>query len=278
MKRILLSLAVSVILASVAHADDTLARVKASGKITVATEAAFKPFEYVEDGKIVGFGSELLAEFAKDLGVKVEQLDLPFQGILAGLAARQYDLVATSVTPNAQRAKTYAFSRPFASIDNNVVVLAGTDKVKQLSDLNGLLLGSQLGSSTDAVARQMNEELKSKGGAGFGDLRLFQTYPDTAFNLRSGQVDAIVVPSITAAEFMKASPDTFKIAVTYGKPAYLSWVTRPEDKTLLEAVNGTITRLIKSGKLAEMQKKWVGLESETPETGYLPDDAIQLRK
>lgn len=278
MKRILLSIALSVGLVGAAHAEDTLAKIKAAGKITVATEAAFKPFEYVEDGKIVGFGSELLAEFAKDLGVQVEQLDLPFQGILSGLAAKQYDLVATSVTPNADRAKSYAFSRPFAAIENNIVVPSGDDKIKQLSDLNGVLVGTQLGSSTDAVARQMNDELKAQGGTGFSDLRLFQGYPDTAFNLQSNQVDAIVVPSITAAEFMKSSPDVFKVAFTYGEPAYLSWVTRPEDKTLLEAVNSTITRLIRSGKIAKMQKRWVGLESPTPEADYLPDNAVQLRK
>ncbi|CDI12125.1 amino acid ABC transporter, substrate-binding protein (fragment) (plasmid) [Agrobacterium pusense] len=105
MKRILITLAMSALVVGTAHAEDTLARIRSTGKITVATEAAFKPFEYVEDGKIIGFGSELLAEFAKDLGVKVEQLDLPFQGILSGLAAKQYDMVATSVTPNAERVR-----------------------------------------------------------------------------------------------------------------------------------------------------------------------------
>ncbi|WP_434730413.1 transporter substrate-binding domain-containing protein [Rhizobium binae] len=278
MKRILITLAFSALISGAAHASDTLAKIKAAGKITVATEAAFKPFEYVEDGKIIGFGSELLAEFAKDLGVEVEQLDLPFQGILSGLAAKQYDMVATSVTPNAERAKAYAFSRPFAAIDNNVVVLADNETIKQLSDLNGVLVGTQLGSSTDAVARQMNDELKAAGGEGFSDLRLFQSYPDTAFNLSSGQVDAIVVPNISAAEFMKTTPDAFKVMFSYGKPAYLSWVTRPEDKTLLEALNATITRLVKSGRIAEMQKKWVGLESDTPEDGYLPDNAVQLKQ
>ena len=184
------------VLALPALAQDTLERIKSSGKMTVATEAAFKPFEYVEDGKITGFGSELLEELRQDLGgVDIEQLDLPFQGILAGLAAGQYDLVATSVAPNPERAQSYAFSRPFASIENVVVVPEGNDTITGLADLNGLLVGSQLGSSTEAVAREMNEKLKAEGGEGFEDLRLYQTFPDTAFALRSGQVDAIVIGS-----------------------------------------------------------------------------------
>lgn len=274
----LLALAIcGAVLAAPAAADETLERIKANGTMTVATEAAFKPFEYVENGEIIGFGSDLLAEFAQDLGVEVEQLDLPFQGILAGLAAGQYDLVATSVAPNAERAQSYAFSRPFATIENVVVTLADNETITELTDLNGLLVGSQLGSSTEAVARQMDEELQADGGSGFDDLRLYQTFPDTAFALRSGQIDAIVIGTTTAGEFMNASPDTFRVALSYGDPVYLTWVVRPEDTGLLAALNGTITRLAESGQLYEMQEKWVGVVTESPEDGYLPEGAIQLQ-
>ncbi len=278
LKRLLVLAVSGMVAVTPALADETLERIKSSGKMTVATEAAFKPFEYVEDGEIVGFGAELLDAFAADLGVEeVEQLDLPFQGILAGLAAGQYDLVATSVAPNPERAKSYAFSRPFATIENVVVTLADDDRIDSLDDLNGLLVGSQLGSSTEAVAREMDAELQAAGGSGFSDLRLYQTFPDTAFALRSGQVDAIVVGSVSAGEFMARSPDSFRAALTYGEPVYISWVVRPEDTGLLQALNATITRLIESGRLAEMQRKWVGIESATPESGYLPEGAIQLQ-
>lgn len=278
MKAKLLSLALCGILVSgAAQAQGTLDKIKEEGKITVATEAAFKPFEYVEDGKIIGFGSDLLAEFVKDLGVEVEQLDLPFQGILAGLAAGQYDMVATSVAPNPERAESYAFSRPFATIENVVVTPIDDESVQELGDLNGLLVGSQLGSSTEAVAREIDEELKAAGGSGFSDLRLYQTFPDTAFALRSGQVDAIVIGSTTAGEFMSASPDEFRVAFSYGEPVYLTWVTRPEDTELLAAINATITRLAESGKLYDMQMKWIGIKSESPESGYLPENAVQLQ-
>lgn len=276
MLRIVLTFMMFVLLgANGAVADEAMKRIKSNGKITVATEAAFKPFEYVEDGKIVGFGSDLLAEVVSDLGVDVEQLDLPFQGILAGLAAGQYDMVATSVAINPERAKTYAFSRPFGAISNVIVVAADNDKVNSTSDLNGLVVGSQLGSSTEAVAREINDGLKAADGDGFSDLRLYQTFPDTAFALRSGQVDAIVIGSVSAGEFMAASPDTFRVAAEYGDPVYLSWVVRPEATELLKSLNATISRLADSGKLYEMQEKWIGIRSDSPADGYLPEGAIQ---
>jgi len=275
LRKLIIFMAFALLGTNGAAADEIMDRIMSEGKITVATEAAFKPFEYVEDGKIIGFGSDLLAEVVADLGVEVEQQDLPFQGILAGLAAGQYDMVATSVAINPERAQTYAFSRPIATITNVIVVQDGDDKVSSVTDLNGLLVGSQLGSSTEAVARQIDEELKAAGGAGFTDLRLYQTFPDTAFALRSGQVDAIVIGSVSAGEFMAASPDTFQVAANYGDPVYISWVVRPEATELLNSLNATITRLADSGQLYEMQEKWVGIRSISPADGYLPEGAIQ---
>jgi len=140
-----------------------------------------------------------------------------------------------------------------------------------------MLVGSQLGSSTEAVAREIDTELKADGGSGFSDLRLYQTFPDTAFALRSGQVDAIVIGNTSAGEFMQAAPGVFRVAMEYGDPVYLSWVVRPEATELLAALNATITRLHESGKLYEMQEKWVGIVTESPAEGYLPQGAIQAR-
>ena len=265
----------TVLSANSAMAETMLEKIQSAGKIVVATEAAFKPIEYVEDGKIVGFGSDLLVEVVNDLGVEVEQLDVPFQGILTGLAAGQYDLIATSVAINPERAQSYAFSRPLFTIENVVVVAADNDSITDVADLNGLLVGTQLGSSTEAVARNINDDLKAAGGSGYEDLRLYQTFPDTAFALRSGQVDALVIGSLSAGEFMAASPDTFRVAMSYGDPVYISWVARPDSLDLLAAVNATITRLADNDELAALQEKWIGVATQSPADGYLPDGAVQ---
>ena len=50
-----------------AFAETTLDKIKRTGELTVGTEAAFPPFEFVKDGKIVGYGSDILAEVVKEL-------------------------------------------------------------------------------------------------------------------------------------------------------------------------------------------------------------------
>ena len=87
------------LLATHAQAAGLLDEVKSKKQIVVGTEAQFAPFEFVQDGKIVGYGPDLMNLILADLpGVKVKQLDLPFQGILPGLAAKRFDFVITSVT------------------------------------------------------------------------------------------------------------------------------------------------------------------------------------
>ena len=74
------------------HAETTFEKIKRTGKVTVGTEAAFPPFEFVEDGKIVGYGKDILDYIVADLGVELNQLDLPWQGILPGVLAGKFDL------------------------------------------------------------------------------------------------------------------------------------------------------------------------------------------
>ena len=84
-----------------------LSEIKARGAIRVATEAAFEPFEFVENGKIVGYNKDVLDYVVAKLGVRLKQVNLPFQGILPGLLAHTFDLVATSVSVTPERARRY---------------------------------------------------------------------------------------------------------------------------------------------------------------------------
>lgn len=92
------ALQLSPLLISTAQAD-LLDDIKQKKEIVIATEARYAPFEMLEDGKIVGLGKDILTEVMKGLpGVKVVQLDIPFQGILPGLESKRFDFVATSLT------------------------------------------------------------------------------------------------------------------------------------------------------------------------------------
>src|SRR5262245_57260458 len=103
---------VLIVLAGAAGAQDTLKQIKQKGTVTVGTEAAFPPFEYVQDGKIVGYGKDILDHVVAGLGVKLNQLDVPYQGIMPGLLAGKFDFVATSILETPERLQQFGFTTP----------------------------------------------------------------------------------------------------------------------------------------------------------------------
>ena len=247
-----------------------LSQIKARGIIRVATEAAFEPFEFVVNGKIVGYNKDVLDYVVAKLGVRLEQANLPFQGILPGLLAHKFDLVATSVSITPERARKYGYTRPIGSADDVVVVRADDNRIRTLDDLNGMVVATQLASAVQPVLEEHNAHLKAKGSAGYEELRLFTAFPETHLALAAGQVDTIVIASPSAAVLMRKIPGRYRIATKFGHTTPLAWVTRPEDSDLRNYVDSRIDELRNSGKLRQLQLKWLGFEMDTVPDGHQP--------
>lgn len=258
-----------------ALAQDTLEHIRSSGTVTVGTEAAFPPFEFVEDGKIVGYGKDILDEVVADLGVELEQLDVPFQGILPGLIAEKFDFVATSMGVTEERAAEYAFTFPIAVSSEVLLKRANDDSIQSVAELNGKIIGTQLGTTTEQEARKADEKLKADGGEGFSELKLYPNFSEAYVALANGELDAVVQSAPNAAVLIKERPEVFALAgpATDAK-RYIGWVTRPEDLELRDYLSGVIKGLRDSGKLFELQEKWFGFRMDIPDDGYLPDGSI----
>lgn len=246
-----------------------LEEIKSRGKVVVGTEAAFEPFEFVQDGKIVGYGSDILAVVVKDLGVEMEQLDLPWQGILPGLDAKKFDFVATSVSITPERAQKYDFTVPIGDGTLAVLKRKGDTSIQTPEDIVGKVVGSQLGSGQLKGLQAFNEELKVKG-EGVKEIKEYVGYPEAYQELANGRVDAVVNTKANLSTILKKSPDAFELVGTFGEPMWLSWAVRKGDTELLEFLNQEILKLRDSGQLEEMQMKWFGFKMDIPESGYLP--------
>lgn len=262
--------------ARLAFAETTLEHIRASGKLTVGTEAAFPPFEFIQDGKIVGYGSDILVEVVKALGAEVEQLDLPWQGILPGVLAGKFDFVATTVGINEERAKRYAYTLPIADGKPYAAKRKG-DAMASAADLNGKVVATQLASSTEPVAKAYDEKLKADGGSGYAELKLYTAFTEAYVALANGEVDAVIQSLPSLAVLAKERPEAFELLGPVDLPGaytYLAWVTRPEDKDLRDFISGVIRAMRDDGRLGTLQDKWFGFRMEIPDAGYLPPGAI----
>lgn len=245
--------------------EKLLAEIKKRGKVVVGTEAAYAPFEFMENGKIVGYGSDILSEVIKNLNVEMEQLDTPFSGILPGLEEKKFDFIATAIVFTNERNEKFGLTMPIGEASLTISKRKNDDSIKSLDDLNGKIVGCV--GSTPAVTQmeKFDAEQKALGKEGLKEIKIYQGHPDHFVDLKNGRVDAVAQAMPVALVTIKAEPDVYEMLSTIGDKRYVTWATRKEDQDLLNFLNEEIEKLKKSGKLAELQQKWFGTTWDLPE-------------
>jgi len=263
-------LAVGVALAAprLAFADDTLAEIKKKGEMVVATEMQFPPFDISDNGVYKGVDRELIDAVAKEMGVKVSYLDLPWTSVLPGLEAKKFDLCIAPVTITKERMKRYAFSVPIADATAALMKRADDNSINKPEDIGGKTIGGQKGTSQLAQIKAFADAKGLKI-----DVKEYVDNNQSYADLAAGRIDASVnsLPNLAYAAAQR--PDTFAVVLPpFGQPTYFSWVGRLEDKTLLDAVNAALVKIDGDGTMAKIQKTWFGQTTELPKT--VPEPTI----
>ena len=244
---------------------DLLEEIKQRGEFVVGTEARFPPFEFVEDGEIVGYSTDIMAHVMKALpGVKLTRLDLPWQGILPGLAAAKFDYVVTSVTVTKERYEKYALSLPIADATMALVKRKGDDSIKAPRDIAGHVVGSQAGS---AQLQALEAFAQGLSGEGVKEIKTYVDFNEAFADLAAGRISAVCNSLPNLLELVRTRPDAFELVLpTFGPKKYFSWAGRKnaESATLAAFIDGQLAELNRSGVLTELQKKWFGGPMDLP--------------
>jgi len=246
---------------------DLLAEIKKRGEFIVGTEARFPPFEFVKDGKIVGYSTDIMVHVMKALpGVKLKRLDLPWQGILPGLAASKFDYVVTSVTVTKERYAKYALSLPIADATMALVKRKGDASIKGPEDIAGHTVGSQAGSAQLQALQDFAKGLASSG-KGVKGIKTYVDFNEAFADLAAGRISAVCNSLPNLLDLVRKRPDTFEMVLpTFGPKKYFSWAGRKDAKSasLAAFMDKQIAALNKSGVLTALQKKWFGGPMDLP--------------
>ena len=248
---------------AVAYAD-LLDEIKERGEFIVGTEARFPPFEFVEDGEIVGYSTDIMEHVMKALpGVELTRLDLPWQGILPGLAAAKFDYVVTSVTVTKERYEKYALSLPIADATMALVKRKGDDAIMAPADIAGHTVGSQAGSAQLQALEAFAEELNP----GVEGIKTYVDFNEAFADLAAGRISAVCNSLPNLLELVRTRPDTFELVLpTFGPKKYFSWAGRKDadSASLVAFMDEQLAMLNESGVLTELQEKWFGGPMELP--------------
>lgn len=225
------------------------------GKLSVASDLAFPPFEYQENGVPTGFTIDVMQAVCDRMGIELNYTDpMQFDTLLTAVSTNQIDAAAASITITPEREEIVDFSDPYLDSNQSIVVLASSGIASRSDIASGMIVGVQSGTSGEAWA---NENLANNGVT-------VQNFDDvtTAFTaLEAGKIDAIVndLPvdqwmvknSYTDCTIIEEIPtgEQYGIAISKDNPA------------LTAAINEALAEIRADGTYDEIYAKWFGAES-----------------
>ena len=238
--------------------DDLLAKVQNSGKLVIAMEGNWAPWTYEnEDGELVGFEVEVSRAVAEKLGVTPEYVTGEWDGLLAGVQAGRYDVMANGVGYTEERAQAYYYSDFYAFNRTALVVRGDNEEIKSLEDLDG--------KTTCNSANSTYQLLAEKYGATVKDV---ESLAGTIDELMAGRVDATLNAEVSINDYMREQPDADIKIVAYDPDVEQVGMIMPygaSSDSLRDAINQALADLRADGTLTEISNKYFGMDITTNE-------------
>lgn len=227
-----------------------------AGKLHMATNAAFPPYEMTNDsGGFEGIDVEIAEKIAAKLGLKLVVDDMDFSSVLTSVQGGKADIAMAGLTVTPDRQKNVDFTDSYATGVQVVIVPEDSD-IKTIDDLaKDKMIGTQEGTTGFIYCSDTPEN------GGFGeDHVIAYTNGATAIQaLLAGKVNAVVIDSQPAKEFVAAN-DGLKILETeFVSEDYAIGVSK-DNPELLEAVNNALKELIEDGTVQEILDKYIKAE------------------
>jgi glutamate/aspartate transport system substrate-binding protein len=238
-----------------AQANDTLAKIKSSGKVVMGVRESSAPLSYtLGDGKYTGYHVELCQNILKSIasGATVEYTPVTSANRIPLVQNGTVDIECGSTTNNATRQKDVSFALTTYVTEVRTAVKT-TTKIKSIADLEGKTVATTTGTTSVALLR------KHKRGA---DVKFNEVYgkdhADSFLLLESGRADAFVMDDNILAGLIAGSksPKDFTIVGETLNIEPIAIMVRKDDPAFKKAVDDYIRAAIKSGELNKLYTKW----------------------
>ena len=228
-------------------ADETAAFTTVTeGKLTMATNAAFPPYEFYEGDEIVGIDAEVAALIAEKLGLELEIADTEFDSIIPGVQSNKYDMGMAGMTVTEDRLKNVNFSDSYATGIQVIIVPEGSD-IKSVDDLEGKMIGVQQATTGYIYASD-----------DYGEDHVV-SYASGALaveGIKSGKVDCVIIDNEPAKAFVAENEGLTILDSQYAVEDYAICFNK-DNTALQEAVNKALVELISDGSVQKIVDKYI---------------------
>ncbi len=222
-----------------------------NGKLVMATNCAFPPYEYYEGSEPTGIDVEIVKLIAEELGYEFVMEDMEFGAIITGVQQGKYDVGAGAITITEERKQNVNFTTPYETAIQQVVVLADSE-LNSMDDIraaDGIVIGVQQDTTghyyvQDDLCADNNNKVNP--------------YPVAATAiqaLKSGAVDAVVVDNGPAQEFV-AGDDSLLMFVSDCPVEEYGFCFAKENTELFEAFNAKLEEKLADGTIEAILTKF----------------------
>ena len=221
------------------------------GKLIMATNAEFPPYEYKEGDKIVGIDAEVAQLIADKLNLELEIADVDFDSIIPGVQSGKYDMGMAGMTVTDERKEKVNFSDSYAT-GVQVVIVKEDSEIKTIDDLEGKKIGAQQGTTGYIYASDTPEN----GGYGEENVTGYQNGALAVEALKGDKVDCVIIDNEPAKAYVAANEGLKILDTEYVTEDYAICFAK-ENTELQEKVNTALKELIGDGSVKKVVDKYI---------------------
>ena len=217
-----------------------------AGKLTMATNATFPPYEMTTDsGEIEGIDVDTAKAIAEKLGLELQIDDMDFDAALLSVQQGKADIVMAGVTVTDERKAVMDFSDSYATGIQSIIVPNDSD-IASPDDLSGKKIGTQRGTTG---------YIYCSDDFGEDSVVAYDSGLTAVQALNNGQVDAVVIDNAPATEYVAANPGLKVLDTSYAEEDYA--IGMAKGSALEDAVNKALEELKADGTLQAIVDKYI---------------------
>ena len=221
--------------------------------LSMATNAEFPPYEYVEGEDVVGIDVDIAQAIADKLGMELKVDNMNFDSIIPAITSGKDAIGAAGMTVTDERKKNVDFTDSYAT-GVQVVIVREDSKITDVKDLTTKgadnTIGVQLGTTGDIYC---TSDIQDKG---FGKVQQFNKGADAVQALVSGKIDCVVIDNQPAKEFVKANKGLKILDTEYVTEDYAIAVAK-DNTELKDKIKGALNELKAEGTIQKILDKYI---------------------
>lgn len=231
-------------------AETEAAKEAAGGKLVMATNAEFPPYEYHDGDAIVGIDAEIAKAIADELGMELEIEDIAFDSIIPEIVSGKADMGLAGMTVTEDRMQSVDFSDTYAKASQKIIVTEDSE-IASPDDLKGVIVGVQLGTTGDIYV----SDLEADGTT----VERYNKGFEAVQALSQGKIDAVVIDGEPAKTFVAETEGIKMLDEAFTEEEYAIAVKKGNTE-LLDKINGALSELESEGTLDEIVAKYITAE------------------